>query len=177
MFTHLEDYISELYRSIGITKPEDLNMLQIAKKLGVDVTYSNRVFRFDNEIVIQRGTTSEEWTMFGHELCHYLRHSGNQLKMGKWFVELQEWQADNFMYQFCVPSFMLQALKLPAHEREAVWLIMETFHVGQEFAEKRLQHYMQNQIYRRGLDDFKTLPPESQRNKKITGTPIRRMLR
>lgn len=176
MYTHLEDYIRELYKTMGIAKPEDLNMLQIAKKLGVDITYSNRVFRFDNEIIIQRGTKSEEWMMFGHELCHYLRHSGNQLKMGKWFVELQEWQADNFMYQFCVPSFMLCKLKLPRLECEAASLIVETFNVDQEFAKKRLQHYIQNQIYRRGLDDFKPLPQEHQRNRKITDASIRRML-
>ncbi|MTD30196.1 ImmA/IrrE family metallo-endopeptidase [Planomicrobium sp. YIM 101495] len=123
-------------------------MLHIAKKLDVEITYSNRAFRFDNEIVIRRGTKSEEWLMFGHELCHYLRHSGNQLKMGKLFVDLQEWQADNFMYHFCIPSFMLRRMNLPDNERDAVWLLQEVYGVTAEFAQKRLQQYMQNLIYR-----------------------------
>ncbi|WP_438310911.1 ImmA/IrrE family metallo-endopeptidase [Sporosarcina sp. FA9] len=147
MYTHLEDYIYNLYKSIGITNPVDLDMVLIAKELGVEVVYKDNAFRFDNEIILVRGTTSEEWMEFGHEVCHYLRHSGNQLNMHTLFIRLQEWQADSFMYQFCVPTFMLQALKLPRNRKKAIWEIQKRFNVTYEFAEIRLEKFTQKYSY------------------------------
>lgn len=143
MRTHLEDYIHNLYTSIGITTPADIDMLLISRRIGVEVSYRRKPFRFDNEIILIRGTKRKEWMLFGHEVGHYLRHSGSQLKMNPLFIELQEWQADNFMYHFCVPSFMLNRMDLPPNKDEAAWLIHETFNVEFAFAEKRLDKWLQ----------------------------------
>lgn len=149
MYTHLEDYIYDLYKSIGITTPEQLDMLQIARKLGVEIIYRKTIFRFENEIILVPGTTKEEWMDFGHELCHYLRHCGNQANLHPLFIELQEWQAENFTMHFCVPTFMLRKLKLPYNRQAAIYLISSTFNVDLAFAEKRLNRYI-NKLYSGG---------------------------
>lgn len=143
MNTYLEDCIYNLYKSIGITSPTELDMLLIAKEIGVEIGYRKKPFRFDNEIILVRGTEREEWMEFGHEICHYLRHSGSQVNMHLLFLELQEWQAENFMYHFCVPTFMLRELDLPSDRNIAIWEIQKAFNVSYEFAELRLEKFVQ----------------------------------
>lgn len=147
MYTHLEDYVYGLYKSISITNPADLDMFLVAKRLGVEIIYRRNAFSFDNEIVLVRGTLWEEWMDFGHEICHFLRHSGCQLSMSPLFVELQEWQADNFMYHFCAPTFMLQALELPRDRKKAIWEIQKAFNSTYEFAEMRLEKFVRGHAY------------------------------
>lgn len=147
LYTHLEDYIHNLYKSIGVTNPAELNMFRIAKNIGVEIIYKKRAFRFNNEIVLNRGTESEEWMTFGHELCHYLRHCGCQLNMNPLFIQLQEWQANNFMYHFCAPTFMLRELNLPHNYRKAIWIIQRSFNVSYEFAEVRLKQFVKSRSY------------------------------
>ncbi|GAE32407.1 ImmA/IrrE family metallo-endopeptidase [Alkalihalobacillus hemicellulosilyticus] len=141
MNTHIEDYIYELYKTIGVKHPSDLDMMYIAKKLGVDIFYKRRAYRLDNEILLTKGTKIEEWMMFGHEVCHYLRHSGMQLNMHYLFRDLQEYQADYFAYHFCVPTFMLDDLP-----DISIHLIMNTFNVDYDFALRRLEMY-QHKLY------------------------------
>lgn len=143
MYSHLEDYIYDLYKSVGITSPAELDMLLIAKKIGVEIVYRENAFRFDNEIILVRGTKREEWIQFGHEVCHFLRHSGNQLNMHLLFMKLQEWQAETFMYHFCAPTFMLRELDLPSDRNKAIWEIQKAFNVSYDFAETRLEKFMQ----------------------------------
>ncbi|MEA1855626.1 ImmA/IrrE family metallo-endopeptidase [Cytobacillus sp. OWB-43] len=141
MYSHLEEFIYELYTSIGIKKPEDLDMDNIAKKLGIKIVYRKRSFRFNNEIVLARSTKQGEWMSFGHEVTHYLRHSGNQLNMNPLFRDLQEFQANHFAYHFCVPTFMLEEIKdVTAYE------IMNQFNVDFDFALRRFEIF-KNKIY------------------------------
>ena len=146
-YSHLEDYIKNLYTSIGINKPEQLNRYSIAFKLGITLytfngasegVYSNgRQYIFLNRNLTER----EQWQEFGHELCHVLRHAGNQKKMSRTFIEYQEWQADNFTLHFCIPTFMLRGLGLPQDHQKAIWEIRKNFNVTHEFACKRLDMY------------------------------------
>ncbi|MCM3110638.1 ImmA/IrrE family metallo-endopeptidase [Lederbergia lenta] len=142
MYSYLEDYIYELYSSIGVKDPIDLQLYSIARRIGVKILYKEKPFRFNNEVILREGSISEEWMEFGHEICHYLRHCGNQLIMHPLFRELQEWQADYFAYHFCVPTFMLSKITMPNHRNEAIWLIAETFNVEVEFAERRLDMWI-----------------------------------
>ncbi|WP_199775446.1 ImmA/IrrE family metallo-endopeptidase [Microbulbifer pacificus] len=143
MYSHLEDYIFRIFSSIGVEQPKDLDMHTIANKLGVEITYQKRAFRLDNEIVLVKSTARIEWMIFGHEACHYLRHSGNQLLMNQLFFDLQEWQADHFAYHFCVPTFMLDQLG-----EISVYDIVNLFNVDFEFAIKRLEMYQNKQYIR-----------------------------
>lgn len=145
MYTHLEDYINNLYTAIGIRKPSQLCKDAIAKKLGIDIIYKKKSFRLDNEIILSKNSLSAEWMSFGHELGHLLRHCGSQLNMNPLFVELQEWQADNFAFHFCVPTFMLE--KLTCNNVED---IKEIFNVDYDFACKRLEMY-KNKLYQEEL--------------------------
>jgi len=126
---------------MGITKPEEINIAEIAQKIGIKLHYSNFNLRYDDNIVIIKSTKQKEWQDFAHELCHYLVHEGNQQFMFPMFRELQEWQADLFAYHFCTPTFMLDNLK-----EVTVHNIMNLFNVEYEFALKRLEMYRSKQI-------------------------------
>ena len=144
-YTHLEDDIFELFTSIGIANPSDLKMGDIAARLGVEISYRRDWFSYKDDVVIVRGSPQEEWQSFGHEICHHLRHCGNQLLLPRMFVDLQEWQADHFAYHFCVPTFMLEKMELVQHRKENIWNICNTFNVDYEFAKKRLEMYRNKQ--------------------------------
>lgn len=148
MYTHLEDYVFDLYKSIGITSPTDLDMLLIANRLGAEIVYRRNAFSFDNEIVLVRGDERQEWMDFGHEICHYLRHSGSQLRMNPLFIELQEWQANNFAYHFCIPTFMLQEIEILRYKNEAIQSIVDTFSVDYDFAIRRLEMYQRKDVFK-----------------------------
>lgn len=146
VYTHLEDYIRDLYINIGITSPEHLDMKLIASRLGFILFFSP----FDstnigNVIFIDsRLTKEEQWQEFSHELGHGTLHSGNQAKSHPLFREYQEWKANNFMYHACVPTFMLNKMVLPSNKKKAIFLIQKTFNVDYSFAEKRLEQYLNN---------------------------------
>ena len=141
VYTHLEDYIQTLYFNLNIYRPEQLDMHHIAASLGVDIVYKKIPLMLDGEIHLQKSDKENEWMEFGHELCHYLRHHGCQFDMHYLYVELQEWQADNFMYHFCIPTFMLEKIELPKWKSEAIGLIAHTFNVDYEFASNRLERW------------------------------------
>lgn len=146
--SHLEDYIQGLYLDWNINNPEQLNKYAIANYSNVGIYLSSdpsEAFYWESRyyIFINRDLDSRKrWQDFGHELCHVLRHSGNQKKMPIMFRDFQEWQADNFMYHFCVPTFMLQRIRLPPDQLAAAYLIADTFNVELSFAKERLDRYL-----------------------------------
>lgn len=146
VYTHIEDYVRDIYISIGVTSPEHLDMKLIASRLGFILFFSP----FDstnigNVIFIDsRLTEVEQWQEFGHELGHGTLHSGNQAKSHPLFREYQEWKANNFMYHACVPTFMLNKIVLPSNKKKAIFLIQKIFNVEYLFAEKRLEQYLNN---------------------------------
>lgn len=147
--SYLEDYIENLFKRLAIHHPDQLDKYSIGNKLNIGiylVSGESEAFCSNerNYIFLNRNLNHiERWQDFGHELCHVLRHSGHQGKISPMFRELQEWQADNFMYHFCVPTFMLLRIRLPPEKQRAVSLIAETFQVEYQFAEKRLNRYYQ----------------------------------
>ncbi|MCM3790319.1 ImmA/IrrE family metallo-endopeptidase [Domibacillus indicus] len=64
----------------------------------------------------------EKWQEFAQEVCHLLRHSGNQTVPPFPFVQLQEWQAGTFTLHLCMPTFMLEKLMLNTLLRKSVLL-------------------------------------------------------
>lgn len=89
MYTHLEQYIYELYRNMNIDRPEQLDMRSIAKKLKINIYYGNFNMRYGNNIILAKTTKQQQWVKFAHETGHYLRHCGHQLDMNPLFFELQ----------------------------------------------------------------------------------------
>ncbi|ALX49705.1 terminase [Lentibacillus amyloliquefaciens] len=135
-FTHLEDFITNLYSKLQIHEPYQLDMFTIAKKLNIDIVYRKTSFRLGNDIVLIKSTKQKEWQNFGHELEHSLQHVGQQLNMHYLFRDLQEYQARRFAYHFCVPTFMLQQ-----YNDLTVCDVMNLFNVEYGFALKRLEMY------------------------------------
>jgi len=142
---NIERYVYNLYKSIQVTHPEQLKLKSIASELGVSVLYGSISFSFNNVVILEKTNKQMEWQMFGHELCHVLRHVGNQLNMHYLFVQLQEWQADYFAYHFCVPTFMLFNLK-----EVSVNVIANKFNVEYDFALRRFEMY-QNKLLIGGM--------------------------
>lgn len=152
--TPLEDWIKELYQGMGIMEPYQLDMLDIASKLNIWI----HLLEMDSKAIDREGLPSmlidkrlsyaEQWQEFGHELCHLLKQSGKQPDMPESFILFQETKAENFMYEFCVPSFMLINFSFPQRPGEAIQFVADTFNVTREFAYKRLK-----QIERRMLSN------------------------
>lgn len=151
IYNHSEEYVNQMYQSINITHPHQLDAEDIAARNGLSLIYmSSSSVRIGNTIVLNEELSEEEqWQQFGHELCHALWHSGNQLGMPVPFKEYQEFKANNFSLYACIPPFMLNRIKLPEYEKDAVWMLMRTFGVTKKFAEKRLQQY-KNNLYSQG---------------------------
>ncbi|ARC68726.1 MULTISPECIES: ImmA/IrrE family metallo-endopeptidase [Bacillus subtilis group] len=138
--THLEDWIEEFYKEMKISNPHELDLLDISHRLGLKVEFLNIGSRYYDGMIIldNRLSSQEQWQDFGHELCHALRHEGNQLTMSPLFAQLQEMQAKTFAYKFCIPSFMLINLDFSKPYIETAKLIASHFNVTYEFATKRV---------------------------------------
>ncbi|MFZ4452050.1 ImmA/IrrE family metallo-endopeptidase [Salibacterium aidingense] len=143
VYTHLEDFIYDLYHQhIKIYHPKNLDMHEIAYRLNIPIEYSHNINLFYRGVaIIKPSTPQQEWQNFGHELCHILRHAGNQKGLPNSFLEMQEWQAENFSKHFCIPTFMLEKLRLPKMVGQAVQCISDLFNVEPEFARSRLEQF------------------------------------
>jgi len=147
--THLEDYIKKLLLRIGVSTPFQLDLFNIAGRLGVDLTFSEQPTHYQGSTIkLNINLTKPElWEKFSHEVCHVLRHSGNQLFLPLEFTNLQESQASNFALHFCIPTFMLKKLDLPFSKKEAIRNVAEIFNVTIAFAAERLRRYENQWIH------------------------------
>jgi Zn-dependent peptidase ImmA (M78 family) len=149
-YTPLEEFVKDLYSVLSISTPLEIDIKDIANQLNIKLYfYDDGSTAVGNRIFIdERLSKARQWEDFGHELCHTLRHHGNQLLMLKNdllhnFRKLQESQSDNFMYQFCVPSFMLLNYKIAnlTDVKAGIPFIVEKFNVTEEFAAERLKRF------------------------------------
>ena len=158
--TNLEKEVQALYSSLNIINPSQLDFHLIANKLNLPLfigKWESKAMKYRGKHMIvlnENLSKSEQWEVFGHELCHILKHTGNQLVIPHSFRELQEAQANNFMFHFCVPTFMLLKINFPSYRNRGIKLIADTFNVTIPFAQKRLERY-ENQIF--GLSFYKAL--------------------
>ncbi|MBR0627371.1 MULTISPECIES: ImmA/IrrE family metallo-endopeptidase [Bacillus] len=138
--THLDDWIEAFYHQINIKNPSELDLLDIAYRSNLKVEFLNISSRYyaGTIIIDNRLSPQEQWQDFGHELCHALRHEGNQLIMPPLFRELQEMQAKRFAYKFCIPTFMLRKFKYEQIKYDASCILANQFNVTRSFAYRRL---------------------------------------
>jgi len=149
-YSYLEDFIKDFFTQMGILSASLLDFREIAKNLGVKVFFwsdfsqalfaNERPFIFLNESLSQQQQCQE----FCHELAHVLLHTGDQFYMSPLFREYQEHKANNFMYQACMPTFMLDELQLDDSTPQTVMKLQELFNVEYKFALKRLTQYLNN---------------------------------
>lgn len=145
--THTEDFVKTFYERMGIAEPQQLDFQTIAEQVGIHLFYwqhaSQALFLKDCAYIFlnEQLTPPQQWQDFCHELGHVLLHAGNQKDLPASFVEYQECKANHFMYHACIPSFMLRKM-----EQATVCEIQEIYNVERDFAEKRLQQYVNNQL-------------------------------
>lgn len=151
--TDLEKFVEELYIQNGICNPYQINIADLSSRLNVWVHFAEAKSRavesrtgLRSMFIDSRLTPEEQRMDFLHELCHLLRHVGNQMVLPELFTEAQENEAKNFVYYAAIPFFMLRTMPIPVNRQMAIEYIAFNFDVTLRFAENRL-----SQIERRIL--------------------------
>lgn len=148
--TVLEQWISGQYISNKIMVPTDLEIGRISDLFGVDLGYDTCKSFSDNEegviILNKRLALVPARMIFFHELCHVLRHVGDQRKMPELFKDAQEAEASAFMLYASMPYYMISKLSLPSKQNDAIEYLASVFQVPIKTAKQRLE-----QIQRREL--------------------------
>ncbi len=146
-----ELFIKQLYESLKITEPYQLTIENIANKIDLSIHYwefTTRLTKYSNEhhiFINEQISNQEQWQEFGHEMCHYAWHDGSQQFIRESFATYQEQKANYFAYHFCVPSFMLERLKV-----NNVRDMMDMFNINFEFAIRRLDMH-ENKMMTKGM--------------------------
>lgn len=140
--TSMEQWIERLYYNLGVLVPKDLDIQIIADKLGIDIIYEKcRPFSDANARAIFLNKRDKEIVsriVFFHEMCHLLRHSGDQRMMPELFREGQEMEAEQFAMYAAIPFHMIRKLEVPERHDLAIQFFTDHFDVPRTFAEKRL---------------------------------------
>lgn len=156
--TPLEQTVEETYLRLGITEPGHLTISNVASKLNI------WVYELDmpSLVVESRGmysmnidsrlTPEQQWEDFLHELCHVLRHAGNQTAMPEAMLRMQEADAGRFQLYAAIPYFMLRRLELPERQSEIVELLRCEFGVTRELAQRRIEQ-MKRRVLQGVLDE------------------------
>ncbi|WP_276355399.1 ImmA/IrrE family metallo-endopeptidase [Cohnella caldifontis] len=143
--TALEQWTDQLWRKAGIREPSQLNVDEVASRLNVWVHYLDETSRaleymgMRSVLIDKRLNAREQWEDFLHELCHVLRHAGNQTLMPKSFCEVQEAEANRFVLYGAIPASMLMGMAIPDHLEEGAELLAERFGVTIPLALRRLE--------------------------------------
>ncbi|MEK4788346.1 MULTISPECIES: ImmA/IrrE family metallo-endopeptidase [Bacillus] len=151
-YSALELEIKELYGQLQIYDMQPLNIENVAKHFDISLIYKpieSKAFSIRNRKAIfidERKDSLQQREDFCHELCHILKHTGTQNHAHYLFKQMQENQANAFMYHFAIPSFILNKIDIPNSIYEAVPYISSNFGVSYEFAHQRLDMFLRNVI-------------------------------
>ncbi|MFU1797321.1 ImmA/IrrE family metallo-endopeptidase [Paenibacillus azoreducens] len=143
--TELEKFAEDLYIQNGITVPKQINITELSTRLNVWVHFAEAKSRaiesragLRSIFIDNRLTPQYQKKDFLHELCHLLRHVGNQTVLPELFTEAQENEAKNFVYYAAIPFFMLKTMPIPTNRQTAIEYIAYHFDVTLQFAKIRL---------------------------------------
>jgi hypothetical protein len=143
----LEDYVHELYASVSILTPDRINMHDIAEKFSIrlhlwDECSESSFYKGTGRIFLdKRIKDNQRWKEFAGELCCILKNAGDRIDTIPPCKAPAKMKENHFTDHFCIPSFMLEKLKLPAKKKMAVAYISSTFKVDTTFAESRLNQW------------------------------------
>ncbi|MFD2330372.1 ImmA/IrrE family metallo-endopeptidase [Cohnella sp. GCM10020058] len=145
--TPLEQWIEALWLRAGIVTPDQLTIEEVSDRLDVWVHYMSQSSKalewmgIRSVLIDLRLTAEQQWEDYLHELCHILRHAGNQTVMPRSFLEHQEAEAKRFVLYASMPFSMVKDMKLPSIRGEAVQLLASKFGVTCELADVRLDQF------------------------------------
>lgn len=145
--TPLEQWIEALWSRAGIVTPEQLTIQEVSDRLDVWVHYMDATSKalewmgIRSVLIDLRLTAERQWEDYLHELCHILRHAGNQTVMPRSFLEHQEADAKRFVLYAAMPYSMVREVSLPSARGEAIQLLSRRFGVTCELAALRLEQF------------------------------------
>ncbi|GAA4703664.1 ImmA/IrrE family metallo-endopeptidase [Brevibacillus fulvus] len=161
--TVLEEWVEKFYIKHNIRTPSNLSIENMSAILGIGVTFAPGV---DDEVLFDEEYThvfinslhsrQRQWEVFCHEICHPLRHLGNQIMLPDEFRKMQEIEANAFQYYAAIPFFMVRDMKLPDHQNEIIDLLAREFGVTHEFAKKRWDQILRRIARGRSHHEFIT---------------------
>lgn len=157
--TILEEFVEATYEAIGITSPDQITIEELSSCLNIWVHYKPVTSRaleaaggMYSMFLDDRLSPIQQRLDFLHELCHLLRHAGNQMSMPAAYTRMQELEAEQFVLYAAMPSSMVSHLTpiLPTME-SAIPTLSEVFNVPIELAAKRVEQIKQRIVegYRR----------------------------
>ncbi|MHA2856877.1 ImmA/IrrE family metallo-endopeptidase [Paenibacillus lautus] len=151
--TPLEQYVENLYKLHWIHTPQQLTIEEISRRLNIWIHYEKVPSRaleatsgMYTMFLDSRLPAKRQYIDFLHELCHLLRHAGNQMKLPKSFTQAQEDEANNFVLYAAMPISMISKLSLPDNQSAAINFLTSKFRVPLKIAKKRLEQ-IQRRIY------------------------------
>jgi len=139
--TLLGDWVTKFYKRLRIYHPKEINEEYICRQLRIFLKRKTApasyevVGRYQGINIDSRAAPDEQRIMFFHELCHILRHCGNQLLMPEMFRQLQEFDANNFARIAAIPNHMLN---IDFNSIDIVAQMVEIFHVPSKIYEDRI---------------------------------------
>lgn len=143
--TALEVWVEELYERIGITEVALLNIDDLARRLNVWVHYNPMISKgleihlgMYSMNIDSRLSPTHQWLEFLHELCHLLRHAGNQSVLPELFTKGQEDEAEQFVLYAAMPISIISKLHIPNSRNKAIEFLSRTFGVPKGLAERRM---------------------------------------
>lgn len=150
---HLEDMVQFIYRSIGITSPDQLVVYDVAEKIEKIMNDLKIYFaplktsfvRLDDQntiIISDQLSLEEKWVKLGLMLSYVFMPTLNSFVADDYVLNHHRIKAEAFALNFCVPSFMLTRLELPKKSSDAINMVAKTFGVPYLFAAKRIEEYL-----------------------------------
>ncbi|MFW9331811.1 ImmA/IrrE family metallo-endopeptidase [Paenibacillus polymyxa] len=142
--TETELLICDLYQTLNINHPHEIDIDLISALWGADIVYYDGRAKsywedLGSVIFLNKDDPPEKQrVVFFHELCHIVKHEGHQDVLPGLFVELQETQAYHFMLFASMPYYLLPD-PLEMIWSEYIGLLAEEFHVSLEVAAARAE--------------------------------------
>ncbi|MEK5163137.1 ImmA/IrrE family metallo-endopeptidase [Paenibacillus sp. FSL R5-0527] len=143
--TELEKFQADLYARINIQHPWELEILEIADRLNIWIYFTKQGSK---ALELKEGLYSinidknlspmQQRLDFFHELCHVLRHAGDQSVLPEMFTQVQEREAEQFVYYATLPFKMISELPIPVRLDQAVSFLSSEFRVPAQLAKQRL---------------------------------------
>ncbi|MDO7908473.1 ImmA/IrrE family metallo-endopeptidase [Paenibacillus sp. JX-17] len=141
--TDTEYLICDLYQTLDINHPHEMDIELIAALWGADIIYYKGKPKahwdeYGSVIFLNQFDSSlKQRADFFHELGHIARHEGHQDDLPDLYVELQELQSWHFALISAIPYYLLPT-PLEMTWSEYVGLLAEEFRVPVEFAAERV---------------------------------------
>ncbi|MEK3791044.1 ImmA/IrrE family metallo-endopeptidase [Paenibacillus sp. FSL R7-0204] len=165
--THLENFVENLYINHSILQPEDITISRLSAELNIHTDFApvpSRAYESSSGLrcilLDNRSTPMKQRFDFLHELCHMLRHAGNQMVLPVPFIKAQEEDAEKFVLYATMPFFMIQPFNLSADYNIAIQQISKIFGVSRDMAKIRfdqiLRREYEGEMLPRGYEEYKS---------------------